>query len=167
MIPSLIMIACLLVALAGVVALRLAGLGLGDFFNPNPDAAWLIPAWVMTLAGAALLVTVAIVWPYNYFAARLEVQDLRAFQQSRPAYTQTIERARDVVLKGSTPGILDAGYLEQSKAYTQMVTDYRDKVADYNRRLARLRMLQSAPISGWFRPDVPADLQPIMEGVGP
>lgn len=167
MTPVLIMIACLLVSLAGVVALRLAGLGLGDYHNPNPDAAWLIPAWVMTLGGAVFLVTVAIVWPYNYFAARLETQDLRGFQQSRPAYAQAIERARDVVLKGSTPGVLDAAYLEQSKAYTQMVVDYRDRIADYNWRLSRLRMLSSAPISGWFRPDVPADLQPIMEGLGP
>ncbi|MCJ7527455.1 MAG: hypothetical protein MUO37_04990 [Methyloceanibacter sp.] len=167
MIPLLLVLGALALCLAGLVGLWAAGFGIGSYNSPNPRAIWLIPAWVAILAGTGLFLALIIVWPYNYFAARLEVQDLRAFQQSRPAYTQTIERARDVVLKGSTPGIVDAGYLEQSKAYTQMVTDYRDKVADYNRRLARLRMLQSAPVSGWFRPDVPADLQPIMEGIGP
>lgn len=124
---------------------------------------YLILGHLSLWSGIVAAIVLAALWPSMYFTSLADVNNMRAFHDSRTTIVSAIERARDVEIEGagSVDSLVDLTYQQQSRSYTDLVADCRDRVADYNRTHRRTKALNEVPFFGQMRVGIPDDLQPI------
>lgn len=155
-----LVVGILLAALVGGIVL--VGMGLGtDTSNEKPM--YLIPGWILLIGTLTCMLVLSILWPVQYFTSLQAVNDMQAFHDSRATITGAIEKAQAVEIKGagSVDTLVDLTYQQQSRSYTDLVADCRDRVAHYNVTYRETKALKEVPFFGRMRVSVPDSLQPI------
>jgi len=158
-----LIISIILAAIVAGAALVWRGWG-KDSCGRGENHALLVPGYsLIGLAGTTLFI-LAMLWPIQYFTSLSAVNEMRAFQDSRATIIGAIEKAKDVEIAGagSVDGsLVDLTYQQQSRSYTDLVANCRDRVAEYNENYRLTTALKEVPFFGQMRVGVPDDLQPI------
>ncbi len=116
------------------------------------DKEWAIIPGV--LMGIWLLVTGIV-----FFETLSGAADLKAFQnETLAAYEYTADETKQIVLTD------DALTDFSDQVASDRIAELRDRVAWYNRNLARYRVFEDLPIIGAIIADVDEDLEPIALG---